>query len=308
MERSITVRAFGIPDNREVGVMLHGYDERRRFHYSYGVVNGDGPGFKNADSQFDSIGRAWIAPFAFLGDGPLRDATIGGSAWLGDRENTVAPAAQTTQGGFAFLRFDPQVDTFAGSAGATTVQLRQVGLLRAYAGELNVPIAHRVGVRGEFVWRHSPLSEENVGDPSRPVILGGANLIGWSAYGEAWGWVWGDDRIVGDRQGLEPFKRWRGGAAPGTVPGDGLMVAVRVEHLDEDVTHERDAVMRGIQSTALGNTQVTSATLGVNYWHSRRFRATFNYTFNHFQGDTTQIQNLPSLNLHELGVRLAIAL
>ena len=35
-------------------------------------------------------------------------------------------------------------------------------------------------------------------------------------------------------------------------------------------------------SPALGKTIVDSGELGVNYWHSKRFRATFNYVVNHF--------------------------
>ena len=42
------------------------------------------------------------------------------------------------------------------------MQLRQVGRMNAAAGEINAPIDHKYGVRGEFVWRHSPLSEETI--------------------------------------------------------------------------------------------------------------------------------------------------
>ena len=34
MERSITVRAFGIPDNKEMGAMLHGFNDNRNYYYS----------------------------------------------------------------------------------------------------------------------------------------------------------------------------------------------------------------------------------------------------------------------------------
>src|SRR5450631_2429594 len=75
MERSITVRAFGIPDNKEMGAMLHGFNDDKNFYYSLGV---------------------------FKGDGPLHDVEIGGSFWTGDRSNTLAPNSQTTQAGFTF--------------------------------------------------------------------------------------------------------------------------------------------------------------------------------------------------------------
>src|SRR6185369_5514081 len=42
MERSLTVRAFGVPSNKETGGMFHGYDEKKHFFYSIGLFNGDG--------------------------------------------------------------------------------------------------------------------------------------------------------------------------------------------------------------------------------------------------------------------------
>ena len=127
MERSITVRAFGIPDNKEMGAMLHGFNDARNFYYSLALVNGDGQNFKNADNHFDWMGRAWIAPFSFTGEGPLHDVEIGASFWTGDRANTLALPNQTTQGGFTFLNMGSFT---AGSGGTTsTYQLRQVGRL-----------------------------------------------------------------------------------------------------------------------------------------------------------------------------------
>jgi hypothetical protein len=305
MERSMTVRSFGVPDNKEVGAMIHGYSENRAFFYSYGVFNGDGPNLKNVDRHLDSIARAWIAPFAFAGDERLHDVEIGASGWLGDRAAGLPLASQATQEGFELASFDPY-SAFLGGAGTTPIQLRQVGLLRAFAGELNAPVAHRFGLRAEVVWRHSPLSEENIGNPAAPVIIGGANLIGWSTYGELWMWALGDDRIIGDQQGLEPFKRYRG--ATDTAVRNGLMVALRLEHLDEEVTHESDAAAVNLGNPALGKTKVTSVQLGINYWRSRRFRASLNYGFHHLDGTTAWIGRLATSNVHEVAFRLGMAL
>jgi predicted porin len=63
-----------------------------------------------------------------------------------------------------------------------------------------------------------------------------------------------------------------------------------------------------LPSSAIGTTKVTSWELGVNYWRSKRFRATFNYILNHFDGDTSLIKGLKSKNEHEFAVRLGIAL
>ena len=134
MERSITVRAFGIPSNKEMGAMLHGYNDARNFLYSIGAFNGDGQNFKNADNNFDLMMRGWVAPASFLGDGPLHDATIGGSFWTGNRSNTLALANQTTQGGFTFLSFSQFNLTNAATMTTTPYQFRQVG--RMYAASL----------------------------------------------------------------------------------------------------------------------------------------------------------------------------
>jgi phosphate-selective porin OprO/OprP len=313
MERSLTVRAVGVPDNKEVGAMIHGYDRGGRFLYSYGVFDGDGPGRLNLDHQFDSIGRAWLAPFAFAsggegeaGGGPLRNLAVGGSFWLGDRENTLPLAAQTTQGGEPFADYSSYTATPTGTNGLRTVQLRQVGLLRAIAGEIDVPVRHRFDARAEVVWRHSPLSEVDVTDPNARVILGGANLIAWAGYAQLSFWLMGDDRVIGERAGVEPFvPRLR---TPVWRPARGLMIALRGERVIEHLSYESDAASRGLVDPTVGATRVTSLQVGVNYWESRRFRATVNYAFYHFDGDTLYVQQLASPNAHEIAFRLAVAL
>ncbi len=302
-ERSLAVRALGNPDHRDVGAMLSGHAGERLL-YSVGIFNGDGPRFVNADDQYDLIGRVFVAPFSIAGYGPLRGVTIGGSGRIGDRANTVALPAQATPGGLAFLDFAPYLAAPGGSGRARSVQLRQVGLMRALAGELNAPFGHRLGVRGEMVWRKSPLSEEDLSGAQRPVILGGANLIGWAAYGEFWAWILGDDRIIGDRYGIEPSQ-------PASAPGSaqhGLVVAVRGERLDETVSLEWDATNLNLHDPAVGRTRVSAGEVAFSYWHTRRLRATVDYVFSRIDGTTSQIRALPSPNVHEVGVRLALAL
>ena len=179
LERSTAVRDFGIPENKATGAMLTGVDDARHFHYSLGVFNGDGPSLRSLDGQFDFMARAWLAPFSFTGEGPLRDLTLGGSFWVGDRANALPLDAQTTSGGFAFARFDP----YATTAGGPPLQLRQVGRRIEAAAELDAPLGPRYGARAEVLWRRSPLSEEDLSDPLHPTILGGADLDGWAAYG-----------------------------------------------------------------------------------------------------------------------------
>ena len=57
-------------------------------------------------------------------------------------------------------------------------------------------------------------------------------------YGELWYWAIGDDRIIGDQQGLEPFPRYKSSAS--SRRSNGLMLAFRLEYLNEDVTEDAD--------------------------------------------------------------------
>lgn len=306
MERSITVRAFGIPENRELGAMLHGFNDERFFYYSIGAFDGDGQNFKNADGHFDWMGRAWFAPLALAGAGPLHDVEIGASFWTGERGNTLAPATQTTQAGFAFFNTAAFTATPTGATAAQSIQLRQNGDLHAFAVEVNAPIAHRYGARGEFVWKHSALSEESIASSGAGTVLGGADLKGTSLYGEAWVWLFGDDRIVGDQQSVGGLPRYTKFGARRIQ--DGLVVSLRYEHLDETLGEDATATALKLGNKAVGQTKVDSGELGLTYWHSKRARATFNYVVNHFGGNAPFITALPSPYEQEILFRLALAL
>jgi len=297
------VRSWGIADNKEIGAMLHGYNEDRNFYYSGGIFNGDGQNFKNIDRDFDFIGRAWIAPASFMGDSPFHDIEIGGSYWIGNRANTQAPTSLTTQGTFTFLNLGNSTGT-VNSMANTPIGLRQVGRMQSWALELNAPIAHKYGLRYEFVHRHSPLSEASIATNGTATILGGANLGGYSMYGQVWYWALGDDRIIGDQQGLEPFPRFKKfGVKP---PQDGVMLTFRFEYLNVNLDEEADAKALMLGFKAVGNTTLNVYEFGVNYWHSKRFRATFNYVFNHFGGSAKSVPT--HSNEQEFLWRLAIAL
>jgi len=307
MERSITVRAFGIPDNKEIGPMIHGWNEPRNFMYSIGYFNGDSQNFKNIDNNFDLMMRGWVAPMSFLGEGPLHDAHIGGSFWTGNRSNTLALPNQTTQGGFTFLSFSQFNLTNATTMATTPYQFRQVGRQYSAAGELNVPFDHKFGARYEIVYKHNPLSADLINTSNGSgAIQGGAELKGYSMYGQLWFWILGDDRIIGDQQGLEPFPRFKKfGVKP---PQEGVMLTTRLEYLHEHLDPDADTAALMLPSPAIGTTKVTSWELGVNYWRSKRFRASFNYILNHFGGDTSFIKGLKAKNEQEFAVRLGIAL
>lgn len=303
MERSITVRAFGAPTNKEMGAMIHGIHPDKLFYYSAGVFNGDGQNYKNADGKFDLIGRAWVAPLALTSIDALHAITIGGSLWLGKRENALPAATQSTQGGFAFWK--PSWSTTNALGVAVPYELHQNGDLTAWALELDAPIAHKYGVRAEYVHRQQDLATNDVSKPDKQTAGGVAALKGDSVYGQAWLWLIGDDKIIG-APGLQlPGRLKKFGT---TAPRHGLMLALRLEHLSETVTEAPETALLMLGDKVAGKTEVTSLQAGVNYWYSKRFRATLNYGFNHFGGDAPAITGLKAKDEHELSFRLGIAL
>ena len=302
MERSVTVRAFGIPSNKEQGLMVHGTNPERNYYYSLGVFNGDGQNFRNVDNQFDVMGRAWVAPLAFGAPAVFHEVTLGGSFWTGDRAGGLALANQTTEAGFTILN---TAVGFTDATVKTPIEVHQQGRLNAFALELNAPIAHKFGGRIEFVDKNQPLSVDDITNAKSPVILGGMRLKGWSTYGELWLWAIGDDRIIGE-PGLQlPTRLKKFGVKP---LEQGLMIALRIDYLDETVSEEADAMALGLKASAVGTTKETAYNLGVNYWVSKRFRATMNYVLNHFDGTTSYIKGLKSPYEQELLFRFAIAL
>jgi hypothetical protein len=301
MERSLTVRAFGIPTNKEQGLMLHGTNPDRNYYYSAAVLNGDGQNFKNVDNNFDVMARGWIAPLSFMGAGPLHDITVGGSYWTGNRTFGEPLASQTTAGGYTIL------STSLPKIGTDSAQINQQGRHHTWALEINAPIDHKFGVRWELVHKDQPLSAYDT-TVTPNAIAAAMHLKGWSTYGEAWAWVIGDDRIIGEPGMQMPTRLKKFGVKP---PQRGLMVAARIELLDEKLTADDAAgALSGLKVGGLGETKLTSFTLGANYWISKRFRTTFNYVLNHFGGDTSNVVGLVVglKDEQEFSFRLAIAL
>lgn len=309
MERSVTVRAFGVPHNKDSGAMVHGLAPGAVAYWSAGVFNGDGMNFRNVDSDFDVMGRAWVAPLAIAGVPELANVTVGGSLWHGTRgRNGLAVPAQTTQGGFRF--FDPRFRA-SEAAGGMAAELHQRGDLDAWAVELDAPIGHRTGVRFELLQKSQRIAESDITNATsgRLVEMGHGVLDGWAAYGQAWLWIIGDDRLVG-RPGLQLPPRLR--QRPVEEPSHGLMVTARVERLEETVSSDTPA----LGDPQVGATRVSVFEVGANYWYSRRFRGTFNYVLNRFSGTSGAMNDLVDgprgvsggTTEHEVMFRLGIAL
>jgi hypothetical protein len=304
-DRGVAVQSFALPDHKDQGVMLHGMNAARNFYCSAALLNGEGPQVTGVDGHVDVVARAWAAPFSFRDPEPLRDITLGASVWTGDRSMGPLFAGQRTPGGYTIL--DP---TVWWSNGATSpLQLRQHGRLAAVGVELNAPIAHRYGFRFEWIAKQQDLAAVDLFDPARPTRLGGLSLAGWATYGEVWAWLLGDDRVLGApaTAGLEVPLRLRD-LRPDMGRPTGLMLAARLEHLDETMSDGANTRSLGLGIASVGTTRVTSAAFTASYWYTRRARVLVGYTFHHLGGTTPYVTGLDDKNVHEVLLRTALAL
>jgi len=212
---------------------------------------------------------------------------------------------QTTQGGFRFLN-NAFTWTPTGSTSSIPVELHQQGRLNALGAELNAPYNHRVGVRSDVVWKSMGLSAVDVTKPTVPVTLGSLDLKGWAMYAEGFYWLLGDDTIVGPLQGIQPLRRLKKFVV--TPPRRGIMLAFRFGYLNEDITQAAALAALSMPDPMVGTTKVWVEELGINYWISKRFRATFNYVVNHFGGNTSFVNGLNNTYENEFLFRLGIEL
>lgn len=303
-DRGAAIGGFAIPRNKAEGAMVHGTNGDRNFYYSAGVFDGAGPGATTANGQVDVMARGWIAPFSFRDPEGLRDVTVGGSLWTGNRSFDAAGSsfdAQRTSAGYEVM--DRTVWTMVGTP--RTLELRQDGRVAAVALELNAPFAHRFGARFEGIWKRQSLAVVDVGG-ARPARTGALTQSGFATYLEVWGWVVGDDRLLGApaAPGLELPLRLHD--FPAHRPASGLMLAARIDFVDQDVAVDSGASGLGIAS--LGNTKLTAMTLGASYWYSRRARVLLSYVLNHLDGSAPYVAGLDASIEHEVLLRTALAL
>jgi hypothetical protein len=281
IERSLAVRALGAPNNKDLGIMVHGADAARTFYYSGGVFNGDGPGLRNADNHVDLIGRAFVAPLARTSYEGLREVSLGVSAWYGQHVAGLPFPTETTPGGFVL--FDPRWTT--GQATPLTLELQESGRTLTLGGEVNVPINHLFGARAEGIFKQQDLAENSIEptDGSTLATLGRAKLQAIGGYGEAWAWVMGDDRQL-PRAGLElPVRLGRVVEPP---PQHGVMLAARGELLKEDLTSNQAV----LGDPNLATTRLSSLSFAVSYWYGRRVHASLDYVMTFVAGSTENVK------------------
>jgi phosphate-selective porin len=286
VERSLAVRTVAVPNNKDLGVMVHGTDPARTIYYSGGLFNGDGPGLRNADNRVDLIGRVSGAPFARTSLELLREVSLGVSAWYGQHVAGRPFPTQTTPGGFVF--FDPS--WVVGQVMPQTLELLESGRTLTLGAELNLPIGHQVGLRAEGFLKEQDLAEASLStDGSAPSTMGRAKMHAVAAYGEAWVWLLGDDRQL-PRPGFELPTRLGRLAEP--TAEHGVMVTARGEYLQEDLTSSNNL----LADPNLATTRLVAATLGVNYWYGRRVRLTLDYVLTFFSGSTENVKATMATN------------
>jgi hypothetical protein len=291
MERSITVRSFGVPSNKETGIMLVGMAPSRFLHYELGVFNGDGLDVRNPDSHFDVIGRAYLAPLALLSRASssrwLSEIWFGGSVWYGQRvESPYTAPVLTTQGGVTLLP-----STFNGNQ-----QLTPNGTLFKWAVELNVPIGP-LGWRFELV--HT--DRENLGlykpagtDPAPSlgrILAGSLNRSGTALYVQMWYWILGSPTIL-PTPGQEIPTHWAGYRRGKEQVPIGLYLSARYERLvlHQDDVSQAPLMLTSAEQGATGSLTVDSFGLALNAWFTKHVRFSANYLLNYVDGDIGIIQ------------------
>ena len=297
MERSITVRGFGFPANKDLGVMVHGLAPSRVFHYEVGIFNGDGINVRNPDNHFDLMGRAYVAPLAVLGQSHGMhwpgEIWIGGSLWWGRRvEVSYDTPSLTTQAGVDLL---PAQFGGAATPNACGTGCRFVpnGELLKWALEVNVPIGP-LGFRFELVHDdHEGLGVYRPTDgsaaerllPLGRVLAGNINRTGTSFYLQAWYWILGSSDML-PTPGRETPQRWHGYRKGKEQFPLGLYVTARYERLTlRQEEADANSTLQDDQRLGLGTLTVDSFGVAANLWWSRHFRFSVNYLLNYLDGD-----------------------
>ena len=274
MERSLAVRALGVPTNKEIGAMFWGETKDKMFFYSAGVFNGDGQNRPNPDNRADLIGRVFFHPLASMKNG-LKDLQIGGSFRFGERDPNYVNYdynAFTTQANYTF--WSP---IYNGSKGFTHVLPagKQVG----YAFELRVPVEDKFDLQGEFVGINNGTREAVEGFQATNSERFG-KMSGYSYYVQLGFWPMGN-RDINGAPGYENPSHVDLKKPDKKTPSQAVQILVKWEQFAakyESNSRSGDVDAKGID----GKIKVNALSLGVNYWASKHVRLTANYIMNMF--------------------------
>lgn len=273
MERSLAVRAIGIPTNKEVGVMGWGELPTKHFAYAVGVFNGDGQNRLNVDGRFDVMGRLFVHPFADRTDA-LKNLQIGGSVRYGSRDKKTVNydyAPMTTQANYTF--WNP---IYGGSKGTTHILPSgdQIGA----AGELRIPVSI-VDLTSEVVYVHNGTREALEGYQASNTERFGV-MSGLAYYVQFGIWLFGD-RDVNGLPGYENPSHVDFSKADPESPPRALQLLAKWEQVKlsyESASRAGVVDPRNID----GDINVNALSFGANYWFTKHLRLSANYVFDMF--------------------------
>ena len=261
-ERSVVVRAFAFPENKENGAMLWGQPPGKWAWCGVGAFNGEGfgQGLPHRDKGFVAIGRAWVAPFGLAGSELLKNVAVGGSLLDGNplplAANQLPFSPLKTVGGFTFLS--------AANLGVTG-QTGLYGWERRIGGELNAPIGPFV-LKAEAVHVAEEMRELTTVAPitetRRSLLVGDGEYVRLSWF--AWG-----DPLINGLGGMENPPRL-GDLRPDKT-ADALQFVVEADRVRLNYVYANPSAPN---TTVPAGVDVLTA--GVNYWQTKHVHWTAN--------------------------------
>jgi hypothetical protein len=311
MERNLAIRAFVFPTGKETGVTAWGTLGAGVFDYEVGVFGGDGLNRPQVDRRFDFVGRAFTRPLK-RGHGLFAGAQLGVSARYGMRDPSAVgydyPQMTTAQG---FVLWDASYKDSA----ARTMHILPSGPQRALGGELRLPVG-RFDLRTEAYYVANGTREAVDGlQLTTTERLGLMRGVGW--YVQLSAWPLGDAFVYGD----PGFTRPRHPAIDG--PPEPIRKGLEVLAMVSGVNAHYAGASRGGAADAKtpdGDITIYQYAFGANYWLTRFFRATIDYSVYHTPGSGSA-DNLAGVPgnlgktpvpgahvLHEMGARVGIQL
>ncbi len=313
MERSLAVRTFIVPANRETGLMLWGDFGDDVFTYEVAVLGGDGQNRATVDAAADFSGRLLVAPLKSVK--LVKDARIGVSARHGQRDQEAVgydvPAISTGQG---WALWTP---TYRDSL-SRRVHVIPSGAQNVIGGELYFPIGPvDIAAEGYYVANHTREAVDGfvLTNTERLGTMSGVGLTTWIDW-----WAFGDERIAAPVGRQKPSKlnlrkkvEYKRG-----LEISALFSAILGSYDGNSrggVDDERTPGSAGNPATDIDIFQFGAA---ASYWHTRAVRITVNYSayFTPASGTEENLAVVPGNTvadadpdahlLHELGTRLQL--
>jgi hypothetical protein len=285
IERPLAIRDVAIASNKDIGIMAHGWADKRVFYYSLGGFNGAGQNRLNTDGRFTMIGRIYARPLAASAEGAIKDLQIGVSGRIGSHDNKYTfydYQSMTTQGNYAFW-----VPTYGGTNGFT--HIIPSGTQSAFAAELRVPLS-MFDLTGEFVYLSDQTREALDGFQATNTERYG-DIHGYSYYVQVGFWPLGN-RDINGIPGDENYQHINWKKPDPESPKQALQLLVKWEQLALTYnSNSRDGLKdpKGID----GDINVNAFSLGANYWATKHIRISANYILDMFPSSAPSSATTP---------------